>query len=60
MICHALERSSPVGDPFVGTCIQCGKTGLTMDDFFKDSCENHRGLSEEEALLEAIEGVNYD
>ena len=51
---HALERTSPLGTAFVGTCFKCGKKGLTMNDFMLDECENVRGLSQDEALIEAI------
>ncbi len=52
---HALiNRTSPKGQPFVGTCAACGKTGLTFANM-KDECENQRGLTQEQALLEAIE-----
>jgi len=56
---HAVERTSPkgVGQDFVGTCALCGKPGLTFADM-REPCENVRGLSQEEALIEAIEGPN--
>lgn len=52
---HALERTSPKGQPFIGTCRLCGQAGLTSKDVMKP-CENVRGLSQEEAVLEAIVG----
>jgi hypothetical protein len=52
---HSLERTSPKGGPFVGTCRLCGKAGLTLDDM-RDECENQRGLSSDEALIEAVKG----
>jgi hypothetical protein len=51
---HAIERTSPKGDPFVGTCFRCGKTGLTISQS-QDYCENTSGMSEDEALLAAID-----
>lgn len=51
---HAMHRTSPKGGPFVGTCYLCGKTGLTIADGLKD-CENPRGLTQDEAVLEAID-----
>lgn len=51
---HSIERTSPKGGPFMGTCTLCGQTGLTFSD--ESECPNQRGLSQDEALLEAIEG----
>lgn len=58
---HSIERTSPKGQGqnFVGTCRLCGKTGLTFANM-DDECENIRGLTEEEALVEAIEGKPRD
>lgn len=50
---HAIERTSPVGEKFVGTCFKCGKKNLTTADI-NEPCENVRGLSQDEALIEAI------
>lgn len=54
---HSLERTSPKGEgqKFIGTCRLCGKPGLTWDDM-NEPCENVRGLTNEEALLEALRG----
>lgn len=56
MASHSLERTSPKGTRFVGTCVLCGQEGLTIADM-NDECPNQRGLTQDEALLEAIEGV---
>jgi len=53
---HALRRTSPIGQRFVGTCFKCGKQGLSLQDAATDECPNVRGLSQEGALLEALEG----
>lgn len=55
---HAIERTSPKGPntTFVGTCWQCGKTGLTAADALKP-CENILGVSEEDSLITSIEGA---
>lgn len=55
MIGHSLERTSPKGTRFVGTCRLCGQEHLTTADM-NDECPNQRGLSQDEALIEAIEG----
>lgn len=52
---HHIERTSPKGQPFIGTCRLCGMTGLKASAALED-CENVRGLSAEEALIEAIVG----
>lgn len=52
---HALVRTSPKGpgQQFIGTCSLCGKTGLPGSDIF-EYCENIRGLTTEEAIVELI------
>lgn len=54
---HAIERTSPKGPghKYIGTCWQCGKTGLTLDDA-REPCENIAALTEDESLIMAIEG----
>lgn len=49
-----INRTSPKGGPFIGTCAACGKRGIT--NLMEDGCENVRGLTQEQALHEAIEG----
>lgn len=51
---HSIERTSPKGEPFVGTCWQCGRTGLTIAAM-TEPCENIAGLTETESLLIAVE-----
>lgn len=55
MQCHSLERTSPKGQDFRGTCKLCGLTNLTIGEC-QNYCENWRGLSNEEAILEAVIG----
>jgi hypothetical protein len=55
---HTLERSSPFGEKFIGYCITCGLQNLPMEAAFW-KCENTRGLTKNEALIEAIEGPKY-
>jgi hypothetical protein len=57
MIHHAIERTSPKGGPFIGTCRKCGRAGLTVADFFRDECPNIRETTPEQDLLEAIDPV---
>lgn len=56
---HALYRTSPKGERFVGTCTNCGATGLTTTNM-KEECPNPRGATQDENLLEAIEKDNND
>jgi hypothetical protein len=52
---HSLERTSPKGGPFVGTCRLCGKEGLTAKEA-NDFCTNPRRTTWEQALLQALHG----
>ena len=29
---HALSRTSPIGEEFVGQCVNCGRKGYSADD----------------------------
>ena len=51
---HSLRRTSPKGQAFLGVCTLCGKENVTLEQMGKEECPNVRGLSEEEAVLEAI------
>lgn len=51
-----VNRTSPKGTPFIGTCAACGKRDLTWRDVMNDDCPNPRLLTQEGALIEAIEG----
>jgi hypothetical protein len=54
---HALVRTSPKGSPFLGTCTQCGKTGLPSRAVGQ-ACINPANLSESDAVVLAIEGLD--
>lgn len=56
-VCHALERTSPkgFGMKFIGTCRLCGTPNLSASAALEE-CPNQRGLTQDEALIEAIEG----
>jgi hypothetical protein len=49
-----VNRTSPKGQAFIGTCAACGQTGLTSATM-RGECENMRDMTNESALLEAIE-----
>ena len=55
MVCHALERTSPKGGPFLGYCILCGKENLPIAACGK-KCSNPRNVSRDDAIISAIEG----
>jgi hypothetical protein len=50
---HSLKRTSPIGEAFAGTCTLCGTPNLTFADM-NSECPNQRGLTQDDALLEAI------
>ena len=58
---HHVERTSPKGpgSPFIGTCRLCGMTGLKASAALED-CENVRGLSVEDAMVEIIDPPECD
>jgi hypothetical protein len=51
-----VNRTSPKGTPFVGTCAACGTAGLTYKTMLED-CPNQRRMTNEKALLESINGT---
>jgi hypothetical protein len=54
---HAIERTSPKGpgSKFTGTCRLCGTPNLPASAALEE-CPNQRGLTQDEALIEAIDG----
>jgi hypothetical protein len=52
---HAIERTSPKSEPFVGYCTLCGKVGQPMAAALQP-CPNPRGVTQDEAVLDAIRG----
>lgn len=55
---HSLRRTNPKGERFVGTCVLCGTEGLTTSNM-NDDCPNQRGLTPDEALIEAIKRKDH-
>lgn len=53
-----INRTSPTGkgQPFIGTCAACGKPGITIAEM-SEECPNQREMTQEQALIEAIEGL---
>jgi uncharacterized OB-fold protein len=56
---HALVRTSPKGQRFIGRCIKCGASDLPMSAAC-DECPNPKGMSQDDALIEAILGGKPD
>lgn len=54
MTLHSLRRTSPKGQDFIGVCVLCGKENLGFKNM-NEECENVRGLTSDESLIEAIE-----
>lgn len=51
---HNIERMSPKGGPFIGTCRLCGKPGLTSGQA-NEFCANPRSVTDSDSLLDAID-----
>lgn len=54
---HAIERTSPKGGPFIGTCTKCGAEHLPMSAVHQD-CPADDIVSDETALLDIISKPN--
>ena len=50
---HAIERTSPKGQAFIGKCMKCGKEDLPMIAATQD-CPADALVSDEAALLDII------
>lgn len=56
---HNIERTSPKGGPFIGTCVLCGKPGLTSGQV-NEFCANPNSVTQEESVMSAIKGTVSD
>ena len=54
MMAHSIERTSPKGEKFIGTCMKCGRQGLTLIEAMEEECDNPSGMSQDEALLRTV------
>lgn len=53
---HSLRRLSPKGvTPAMAVCVLCGREML-MRDLWKTECENLRGLTPDQAVMDALKG----
>ena len=50
---HALTRTSPFGQPFIGRCDKCGQEGLGMGAPL-EPCPMDHMVSDEQALLDCL------
>lgn len=55
MATHAINRTSPKGGPFIGTCMRCGQRGLPAKAAL-EPCDNPVNLTDDETVLLAIAG----
>jgi hypothetical protein len=51
---HALIRTSPKEEPFLGYCVKCGKPDLPMTAV-REPCRNTARLTESEALFQVLQ-----
>ena len=52
---HHIERTTPKGGPFIGSCLLCGKSGLGLIAAGED-CPNSSGMDEASALAAVLAG----
>jgi hypothetical protein len=50
---HSLTRTSPKGDPFIGTCTKCGMQDIPLGRMH-EPCINPANLSDNDALNVAL------
>ena len=55
MTTHSLQRTNPVGQPFIGRCVLCGAANLPATAA-RTECINPAGVTQEQALLDAVTG----
>lgn len=55
-----VNRTSPIGSPFLGTCASCGKDNITFEILSIEECPNPLNMTNENALLKAIKGNNNE
>lgn len=53
---HALTRTSPKGEPFLGICTKCGKTDLPPEAVW-ETCPNPSGVTESVTVVRAVSGA---
>jgi hypothetical protein len=48
-----VNRTSPKGQPFLGTCATCGKTNIPFDKVSTEECDQPN-MTYEQAILAAL------
>lgn len=56
---HTLVRTSPKGQPFIGTCTKCGIRGLSPGQM-NEPCVNPAGLTNAESLAVVLKILGRD
>jgi len=51
---HAIIRTSPKGQEFIGVCTKCGTENLRANQA-NERCENVRGVTQGQALMEILD-----
>lgn len=54
---HALRRTSPKGQNFVGTCMKCGQENIPVQKMH-EPCVNPANLTQDDTLMLAIREEN--
>lgn len=54
MTTHLIDRTSPMGQDFIGKCRLCGQTNLRMIDAQK-ACLNPQGITSAQSIILALE-----
>ena len=55
---HSLNRTSPKGGRFLGTCTKCGVENIPLARM-QEECANPANFTQEEALIHAIKGTTH-
>lgn len=53
MVNHALKRTSPKGQAFLGVCVVCGQEDLPVSAV-REKCSNPADLTYEEVMLKVL------
>jgi hypothetical protein len=56
---HSLNRTSPKGGPFLGTCVKCGIGNIPLSKLHTH-CPNPANITNNESLILIIKGSEND
>jgi hypothetical protein len=54
-----VRRTSPKGQPFLGTCATCGKTDIPFEAVSVEECKNPT-MTYEQAILTALSATEFE